>query len=1269
MSTTIAKNTQKGPYKQATDLEHIRTRPAMYIGNINIIFSEWEYVYNTEKKWIERVNYEKRNKATNRESGIQISPGALKCYDEILVNAIDQFTKFGSDIWIVVDLVTYEIQITNNKSAIDVYETATRDGRKMYSVQMIFGEFKAGSNLGDEGDSITGGVFGIGAKATNAFSTGFSVETIDCKTGKVYYQEWRDCMNQVDVPEIDAIELGEKDMVRISFTLNWTDFQMNPSTKKDLMDQFIKMCYMRAMHTAAFCQTAKVHWNGVQVLPNNPRDLARLYLMPNYAADPKSLQTVAFELVNLKGRRWSVVLGVKCNDESLEAISIINGVYVKKGTHINYLVDQICEYVKPLWQELKDPNAKPSRAKAAKPAASKSKPAGKAKVKEVKETGPRFDKRFVLKYMFLLMTGHMNRPGFTGQRKDEIDSAQTEYVGYTIPEERLKDYWAILKPLLEFDLFTKAADQEKKKRRVVKAKKYRRAKWAGTDRAMETGLMIPEGDSADGTLDKIIGHLKAHHRYGSFSIGGVPMNSRKEITVKTHPKTGENVIVRSSALQENERLTSLVDVLNLDYTKKYETLEERETLMYGFVVIATDQDQDGIGNIRSQLFNFFWTFWPALIRAGFVRFLITPIIRAYHKKGRKTVEEFYTEKDYKTWIEKTADSHDYKIIYYKGLGSHGQAEIRHMSKSFERNIITYTADKKTEMACEVYFGKDTGLRKIVLKNPPKKTEEEYYVTVGSTRTLSGTHHFNTETKGYQIYNTGRHLKHAIDNFLPSRRKVFAGSRKVFGGKRVDRMKVFQLGGEVAKRMNYHHGDMSLNNNITHMTQDYPGACEFPFLLPLSNSGSRKKGGLDAGSPRYIYTKYNHKLGDAMFPRIDDYILLYTFDDGQRGEPLFYVPVVPISILEHYKSPGHGWACTTWARDYWEVSRTVRESITAGAPPTNRTTDFGFTKHRFQHKIELVNGVENSVGLYRRDGDKIIITGMPVRMWNEHFINGNPDDKKSTGVADFPEVTDMPIDESTDTEIYIEIPFKRGFLDELMARPTKAGGPDPVIKYLDLKQSLLSGLNMIDTNGAVAEFTYYWEVFNMWYAIRREYYQKRIARMSIILRLKIKMLAEQFKFVKVRETLKISGKRIAEQNKILEDTDFIKIDKTLLENPNYTRIEDLDRLIMGGPGAAHTYLRKMDADDLSVEGVEKLETEMKKLEAELADMTAPNALNTIWLKELDELDRIVMQGQTRGWLSWEIKAKFAGDDDEPTAPGADIEILDDIEDSGSEIDDL
>lgn len=104
----------------------------------------------------------------------------------------------------------------------------------------------------------------------------------------------------------------------------------------------------------------------------------------------------------------------------------------------------------------------------------------------------------------------------------------------------------------------------------------------------------------------------------------------------------------------------------------------------------------------------------------------------------------------------------------------------------------------------------------------------------------------------------------LDGLVPSRRKAFFVAR-LNKSMASEKIKVASFSGDVIKNANYLHGDASLCGTIIKMAQSFVGAKNLPLLIGIGNFGSRGRAGNDAGSPRYIYVKYNKKLGDALFP--------------------------------------------------------------------------------------------------------------------------------------------------------------------------------------------------------------------------------------------------------------------------------------------------------------------------------------------------------------------------------------------------------------------
>ena len=92
-----------------------------------------------------------------------------------------------------------------------------------------------------------------------------------------------------------------------------------------------------------------------------------------------------------------------------------------------------------------------------------------------------------------------------------------------------------------------------------------------------------------------------------------------------------------------------------------------------------------------------------------------------------------------------------------------------------------------------------------------------------------------------------------------------------------------------------------------MAQTYIGSNNINLLMPNGQFGTRLQGGKDAASPRYIHTELN-KLTLSIFSKDDLPILNYMNDDGDMIEPEFYLPIIPMVLINGIIGIGTGFSC-------------------------------------------------------------------------------------------------------------------------------------------------------------------------------------------------------------------------------------------------------------------------------------------------------------------------------------------------------------------------
>ena len=1199
-------------YQQWTDLKHVRHKD-MWAGAKGIVELS-KYIYKGDPTTL-----------TGKlvKSQVRFSPIWNKCFDEPIVNCIDQYTRTKdqyhsmSVIQVTFDKTTGEISIFNDGPGIPV---KMHKIEKKYIPEMVASSFKSGSNLQKDSGAITGGENGIGLKLTNGWSSEFQIETNDGV--KYYKQKWINNFNDdtfnTQTPTIinasSAPKPKSKQFTKITYKpfFNKLGYTYDGCLCKEDADLMENLIISRLFHASAFMGIPS---NSRKNVKNKVNVYYNKKLVP--IRDLKSLADSIIDsdkatIVLESTHNWELVCGI--SNDGFESISLINGVVCKNGTHMTYLTDQMSEILKTRIEKI--------------------------------TKGKRYRKMFMENHLFLFFKGYIPDTQWGGQRKDELTVDRKKFT-HKLQVNNLLPFWKILSPYISAIFDEKSSDVDTTaKKRLGYIKKYTPADIAGKSRSLtEPGLIVPEGDSAEATVVVALTNKKTPISYknlGVFNIQGVPMNARKEITIKKIKNV--NVPTRSQKLKNNERLTSLVDVIGLDYNHSYDTNPLGDSqfalLRYKYVLITTDQDIDGMGNIRGMLVNFIHVFWPNLIKRGFVKFLSTVLMWAYPKSKGKVLS-FYNDNEYRKWIsDNFLDDIDmgrkYDIKYCKGLAGHEDAEIIHMFENFNKMKRTFTSSATDNDLFETYYGKKTDGRKKELITPV-----DFTLPGVTDLDMTCSHQLQVPTKEYMLDNIERKLFHCIDGLLPTRRKVLAAARQKFStnGKPI---KVFQLGGYAAEHFNYHHGSDSINGTIITMAADFTGARNLPFLRAKGQFGTRKKNGNDAGSARYISTTLNKALSDAVFPPIDDSLLEWSFDDGTRGEPKYYVPVIPMVVLETMSIPATGWKVGVYARDFTEVIASIKKMINS----TNKSVDKSVDKLRLGEFSEWVYNFKGEIRTHGASkwayGDYVLneitetvhITELPLGMASATFCE-NLIDKK--------EYIKSVKDKTGKNDIDILVEFKKNTLSKIQDEYGDAD-QDCIEHYLGIRKKLDQFLNFVDKDNNVKEFPSYQSVIKYWFPIRREYYELRIDRRILILQLQIMEITNIIRFTELKKSLGLEKKTKTVAFSILDTNKFLKINHVALHNCKYIPTKSLEYEVLKNTDIhSYSYLMNLNSFQLLDEALLGYKDTLVKLQEQLRiiqNRKEPFKGATEWKNDLADVERVVKLGLSKGWSYGKDNTNFA-----------------------------
>jgi DNA topoisomerase-2 len=197
---------------------------------------------------------------------------------------------------------------------------------------------------------------------------------------------------------------------------------------------------------------------------------------------------------------------------------------------------------------------------------------------------------------------------------------------------------------------------------------------------------------------------------------------------------------------------------------------------------------------------------------------------------------------------------------------------------------------------------------------------------------------NRELVLFSQYDNVRSIPHLLDGFKPSQRKVLYAC---FKKKLKNEIKVAQLAGYIGEHSAYHHGDMSLNGTIIGMAQSYCGSNNVNLLFPGGQFGTRRMGGKDHASARYIFTRLE-KIARTIFHPDDDALLTYLNDDGLSIEPEYYMPVIPMVLVNGSDGIGTGWSTTIQNHDPREIIANIRKMINGEEPEEMHPHFDGYT---------------------------------------------------------------------------------------------------------------------------------------------------------------------------------------------------------------------------------------------------------------------------------------------------------------------------------------
>lgn len=511
--------------------EHIRLRPGMYIGKLG--------------------------------DGSASDDGIYVLLKEVLDNSVDEYVMGNGR--------TIDIELTESSMSVRDYGRGIPLGK----LKDCAAKINTGAKYDSEAFKKSVGLNGVGIKAVNALSSGFTIQAFrDRKTRKIEFEQGE--VTREDRSDKPA-NANDRNGTLVQFTPDNEVFG-SFSWKDSIIESMLwNYAYLNTGLTLAFNGKKFVSQNGLFDLLTD-----------------EIAEEIRYPVIHLKGEDIEVAF-THGSSYGEEYFSFVNGQHTTQGgTHQGSFREALAKTIQA-------------------------------------HTGKSFDAVDIRTSIIAAISIKVIDPVFESQTKTKLGSQKMAPDGQTIRNyvnqflAKELDNYLHKNPTIVQEIVKKIQESEKSRKEIQGIRKLakERAKKAKihnsklrdcrihmdskkAEREWST-LFITEGDSASGSITK----ARDVQTQAVFSLRGKPLNSFG---------------LTKKVVYENEEFNLLQSALDIE--------EDLENLRYNRVVIATDADVDGM-HIRLLLITFFLQFFPELIREGHLFILQTPLFRVRNKKKTK----------------------------------------------------------------------------------------------------------------------------------------------------------------------------------------------------------------------------------------------------------------------------------------------------------------------------------------------------------------------------------------------------------------------------------------------------------------------------------------------------------------------------------------------------------------------------------------------------------------------------------------------------------
>jgi DNA topoisomerase-2 len=400
-----------------------------------------------------------------------------------------------------------------------------------------------------------------------------------------------------------------------------------------------------------------------------------------------------------------------------------------------------------------------------------------------------------------------------------------------------------------------------------------------------------------------------------------------------------------------------------------------------------------------------------------------------------------------------------------------------------------------------------------------------------------------EYKDFSFYVLeSRAIPSLVDGFKPTQRKImFVADRHVRSGKN----KVATLAGKVISDAQYHHGNVSCEDAIVNLAQEFKN--NIPLLERSGQFGSLKSP--KAAASRYIEVKMSKEF-DKIYK--DKELLRHKTLEGQKIEPEYYLPIIPMVLVNASMGIAVGFATNTLMRDAKDVTKKCIDYL-EGKPvrklnPNINTFVGDFVNDKENHKKWYIKG-----RIEKKHTTLAVVTELPPSMTFEKFEKHLDDLNDKRIISDWE-------NHGGKGKIEYHVKFTR---EELLKYDDSK-----LLDLFKLVDQTTENYTLLDEKGKLKIFEKTEDILKYFVDFRLTYYQKRKDYLLQKIKEDIEKMSNRAKFIKAI----IDGKIVINKktkNQIIKQIENEKIEQIndsydyLLSMPIYSLSkEKYDELLQG-----------------------------------------------------------------------------------------------------------